>query len=35
MLWLRKSFGFAGAWTVHEHNRLLEACFGLPEANKA
>jgi hypothetical protein len=29
MLWLRKGFGFAGAWTVVEQNRLLGFCFGL------
>src|SRR5215213_2739357 len=29
MLWLRKGFGFAGAWTVCEQNRLLALCFGL------
>ena len=23
MLWLRKGFGFAGAWTVREQNQLL------------
>ena len=34
MLWLRKGFGFAGAWTVREQNRLLALCFGLPQANK-
>ena len=34
MLWLRKGFGFAGAWTVREQNRLLAFCFGLPEVNK-
>ena len=34
MLWLRKSFGFAGAWTVCEQNRLLALCFGLPQVNK-
>jgi IS6 family transposase len=34
MLWLRKGFGFAGAWTVREQNRLLTHCFGLPIANK-
>ena len=33
MLWLRKGFGFAGAWTVREQNRLLALCFGLPEAH--
>ena len=33
-LWLRKGFGFAGAWTVREQNRLLAVCFGLPEVNK-
>ena len=27
MLWLRKGFGFAGAWTVCEQNRLLALCF--------
>jgi IS6 family transposase len=35
MLWLRKGFGFAGAWTVHEQNRLLGFCFGLSEVKKA
>ena len=35
MLWLRKGFGFAGAWTVREQNQLLAVCFGLPEVNKA
>src|SRR5829696_8986946 len=35
MLWLRKEFGFAGAWTICEQNRLLAVCFGLPEVNKA
>jgi transposase, IS6 family len=35
MLWLRKGFGFAGAWAVREQNRLLAHCFGLPAANKA
>ena len=35
MLWLRKGFGFAGAWTVREQNRLLALCFGLPGVNKA
>ncbi len=34
MLWLRKGFGFAGAWTVREQNRLLALCFGLPEVKK-
>ena len=34
MLWLRTGFGFAGAWTVCEQNRLLAVCFGLPEVNK-
>jgi len=34
MLWLRKGFGFAGAWTVLEQNRLLALCFGLPQVNK-
>jgi transposase, IS6 family len=34
MLWLRKGFGCAGAWTVREQNRLLAFCFGLPEVNK-
>ena len=33
-LWLRKGFGFAGAWTVWEQNRLLAVCFGLPGVNK-
>jgi transposase, IS6 family len=35
MLWLRKGFGFSGAWTVCEQNQLLASCFGLPVANKA
>lgn len=35
MLWLRKGFGFADAWTVCERNRLLALCFGLPPVNKA
>src|SRR4051794_32942414 len=34
MLWLRKGFGFAGAWTVREQNRLLAVCFGLPAVNR-
>ena len=34
MLWLRKGFGFAGAWTVCEQNRMLSVCSGLPAANK-
>ncbi|TXN81099.1 IS6 family transposase [Methylobacterium sp. WL8] len=34
MLWLRKGFGFVGAWTVREQNQLLALCFGLPQANK-
>src|SRR5215213_5225113 len=34
ILWRRKGFGFAGAWTVCEQNRLLALCFGLPEINK-
>jgi hypothetical protein len=34
MLWLRKGFGFAGAWTVCEQNHLLAVCFGLPQVNK-
>jgi hypothetical protein len=35
MLWLRKGFGFSGAWTVREQNQLLAQCFGLLVANKA
>jgi hypothetical protein len=35
MLWLRKGFGFSGAWTECEQNRLLAVCFGLPAVNKA
>jgi transposase, IS6 family len=35
MLWLRKGFDFAGAWTVCEQNQMLSVCFGLPAANKA
>ncbi|TXM96520.1 IS6 family transposase [Methylobacterium sp. WL64] len=34
MLWLRKGFGFAGAWTVRERNRLLAVCFGLQKVNE-
>ena len=34
MLWLRKGFGFVGAWTVREQNRLLEVCLGLQAVNK-
>ena len=34
MLWLRKGFGFAGAWTVREQNRLLGVCFGLQAVTK-
>ena len=34
MLWLRKGFGFAGAWAVCEQNRLLALCFSLPQVNK-
>jgi len=30
----RYSFGFAGAWTVHEQNRLLGFRFGLSEVNE-
>jgi transposase-like protein len=35
MLWLRKGFGFAGAWTVRDQNQLRACCFGPPIANKA
>ena len=34
MLWLRKGFGFAGAWTVREQNQLLAVCFGLQKVNE-
>jgi IS6 family transposase len=34
MLWLRKGFGFARAWTVIEQNRLLGFCFGLSKVNE-
>ena len=34
MLWLRKGFAFAGAWTVRKQNQLLALCFGLPQGNK-
>jgi transposase, IS6 family len=34
MLWLRKSFGFAGTWTVREQSRVLALWFGLPEVKK-
>src|SRR5215213_8338665 len=35
MLWLRKGFDFAGAWTIWEQNQLLSICFGLPKAHQA
>lgn len=35
LLWLRKGFGFSGAWTVRKQNQLLAHCFGLPVGNKA
>ncbi len=35
MLWLRKGFGFSGAWTVREQNQLVASCFGLAVTNKA
>ena len=35
MLWLRKGFNFAGAWTVCEQNQLLAFCFGFPQVHKA
>ena len=28
-------FGFAGAWTIREQNRLLGVCFGLQAVNRA
>ncbi len=34
MLWLRKGFGFAGAWTVREQNRLLAVGFGLQKVTE-
>ena len=34
MLWLRKGFGFAVAWTVVEQNRRLGLCFGLSQVNE-
>jgi hypothetical protein len=34
-LWLRKGFGFVGAWTVCEQNQLLSVCFGLPQVHEA
>ena len=34
MLWLRKNFGFAGAWTIREQNQLLGVCFGLQKVNE-
>lgn len=34
MLWLRKGFEFACAWTVCEQNRLLGICFRLQAVNK-
>ena len=35
MLWLRKGFGFAGAWTVSRAEPAARGLFGLPEVNKA
>src|SRR4051794_33560077 len=32
--WLRKGFGFVGAWAVCEQDRLMSVCFGLPEVTK-
>jgi hypothetical protein len=29
MLWLRRALGFAGDWTVNDHNDLLARLFGL------
>ena len=34
MLWLRKGFGFASAWTVREQNQLLAFCFGFQKVNE-
>jgi len=34
-VWLRKGFGFAGAWTICEQNQSLALCFGLPAVNNA
>jgi hypothetical protein len=34
MLWLRKGFGFAGAWTTCEQNWLLGICYGLQMVSK-
>ncbi len=35
MLWLRKGLGFAGDWTVNDHNDLLAPLFGLQKVNRA
>ena len=35
MLWLRKGFGFSGAWTVTGQNELIAHLFGLQQVNKA
>jgi len=35
MLWLRKSLGFAGEWTVRRQNELLQLRFGLQKVNEA
>jgi len=35
MLWLRKGFAFAGAWTVCEQNQMLALCFGLSQVTEA
>lgn len=34
MLWLKKGFGFGGAWIVREQNDLLAFLFGLEKVNK-
>ncbi len=35
MLWLKKGFDFAGAWTVREQNDLIALLFGLQKVNEA
>ena len=35
MLWLKKSFDFAGQWTVREQNDLIALLLGLQKVNEA
>lgn len=35
MLWLKKSFGLSGDWTVNDQNNLLAYLSGLQKVHKA